>query len=760
MTQLTNTSERKSPFLSDKLAIRHRNKRMFIDRLVGRFMNIGGMGVVMAIMLIFFYLLYEVYPLLESVKINKQAEYSLAGVTESPALDFLIDEQGEVGLRYEKSGEVAVFNTIDGEVTNRLYLPIPAGRKITAFSSSGVNNLIAAFGLDDGSVVVVEPKFKTTYPNDIRKITASLTYPLGENPLQVGNTSESVNKLAVQSNESGTTIVVWQGDETLSVLRLALEESMLGDEPTVVEEKAQISHNLSELKFLLLDEEQRSLYLANTEGVLHKYSLSDLDEINRIEKTKIVAEGDRLTQLVFLNGYISLLAGDSKGEIAQWFAAKNENGKKRLTKIRSFNSLDGEIRSIAVEHFRKGFIASDSKGQMAIFHTTAQSNLLKETVYQGEFNHLVITPRARGVLLENNQGALQFWSVENEYPEVSWHSLWGEVWYESYDSPEYIWQSSSSSDDFEPKFSLTPVAFGTIKAAFYAMLFAVPLALFGAIYTAYFMAPALRQVVKPTIEIMEALPTVILGFLAGLWLAPVLEENLAGVFCLLIILPIGILFFSRLWGFFPKTIRYWVPEGWQPMLLLPVVFFVGWFAFELGGPVEVLLFGGDIKHWLSVDMGIPFDQRNSIVVGVAMGFAVIPTIFSITEDAVFSVPKHLTLGSLALGATPWQTMIKVVILTASPGIFSAIMIGFGRAVGETMIVLMATGNTPIMDFSIFQGMRTLAANIAVEVPEAEVASTHYRILFLAALVLFAFTFIFNTLAELVRQRLRNKYSSL
>jgi phosphate transport system permease protein len=113
-----------------------------------------------------------------------------------------------------------------------------------------------------------------------------------------------------------------------------------------------------------------------------------------------------------------------------------------------------------------------------------------------------------------------------------------------------------------------------------------------------------------------------------------------------------------------------------------------------------------------------------------------------------------------LGATPWQTLSRVVILTASPGIFSAVMIGLGRAVGETMIVLMATGNTPVMDFSIFQGMRTLSANIAVEMPESEVDSTHYRVLFLAALVLFAFTFIFNTAAEVVRQRLRKKYSSL
>jgi phosphate transport system permease protein len=148
------------------------------------------------------------------------------------------------------------------------------------------------------------------------------------------------------------------------------------------------------------------------------------------------------------------------------------------------------------------------------------------------------------------------------------------------------------------------------------------------------------------------------------------------------------------------------------------------------------------------------------VVGIAMGFAVIPTIFSIAEDAIFSVPKHLSYGSLALGATPWQSLVGVVMPTASPGIFSALMIGMGRAVGETMIVLMATGNTPIMDANIFEGMRTLAANIAVEIGETEVASSHYRILFLAAFVLFMFTFFVNTIAEAVRQRLRLRYGNL
>ena len=214
------------------------------------------------------------------------------------------------------------------------------------------------------------------------------------------------------------------------------------------------------------------------------------------------------------------------------------------------------------------------------------------------------------------------------------------------------------------------------------------------------------------------------------------------------------------WTKLPAAIRHKIPEGSHSILLIPVVLFIGWLSFAMSESIELWVFDGNVRQYLTNELGMTFDQRNSLVVGIAMGFAVIPTIFSIAEDAVFSVPKHLSNGSLALGATQWQTLIRVVLLTASPGIFSAVMMGLGRAVGETMIVLMATGNTPIMDWSIFQGMRTLAANIAVEMPESEVGSSHYRILFLAAFVLFIFTFIFNTVAEFVRQQLREKYSSM
>jgi phosphate transport system permease protein len=474
----------------------------------------------------------------------------------------------------------------------------------------------------------------------------------------------------------------------------------------------------------------------------------------------VVAAGQKITSITFLNGDLSLLIGDSSGLVAQWSTVRDALNRSMLQKIRVFKVSGSSVLKLNTEQRRKGFMTMDADGNMGIYHSTAERELIKARVIESSPVAATLSPRANALLVQADTGSVHFWHVDNEYPEVSMQALWQEVWYESYSKPAYIWQSSSSSNDFEPKYSLTPLVFGTLKAAFYSMLFATPLALMGAIYTAYFMTPVMRMYVKPSIEMMGALPTVILGFLAGLWLAPLIENHLAGVFSLFMIIPLGVMLFAFSWQSMPEKFRHKVPEGWDAALLIPVILLSGWLAFAVSAPLESWCFNGSLRDWLKNEWGMAYDQRNSLVVGLAMGFAVIPTIFSIAEDAIFSVPKHLTVGSLALGATPWQTMTKVVLLTASPGIFSAVMIGLGRAVGETMIVLMATGNTPVMDLSIFQGMRTLAANIAVEMPEAEVNSTHYRVLFLAALVLFTFTFVVNTLAEVIRQRLRERYSSL
>ncbi|MCF7964910.1 MAG: ABC transporter permease subunit [Methylobacter tundripaludum] len=740
--------------------------RLVKDALARYGVVVGGLGVIVAIVLIFFYLLYVVYPLFISATAQPVSEYAVPEQALGNTLLLEMEEQNEVGARFTDSGHVVFFEVASGKTLLTQAVAIPEGVHITSFAQgSPINEGAVIYGLSDGRAVVVKHQYKVTYPDNVRVITPSLKYPLGEQPLVMDESGAALEKIAVKAGNDATTIVVKtadtpQGAGKIRLVNFQKEQSLFAEEAALTRTDSIFEQPAANIADILIDKEESNLYLISNDGQMGFFDISDKNSPAIRQQQNVVSAGQKITSVAFLNGDLSLMIGDSSGLVSQWSMVKDKLNRPAMQKIRSFKVSDKAVVAINAEQRRKGFMTTDADGIVGIYHSTAEREMVKERISGALPTAAVLSPRANAMLVQSADGKMHFWHIDNEHPEVSIRSLWQQVWYESYPKPDYIWQSSSANNDFEPKYSLTPLVFGTLKAAFYAMLVAIPLALMGAIYTAYFMAPKMRQYVKPSIEIMGALPTVILGFLAGLWLAPFMEEHLSGLFAMLMIIPVGVMLFAFAWQFIPKPIAHKLSEGWDAALLVPVILLSGWFAFKVSVPLETFLFHGTLRDWFKAEFGIGYDQRNALVVGVAMGFAVIPTIFSIAEDAIFSVPKHLTVGSLALGATPWQTMIRVVLLTASPGIFSAIMIGFGRAVGETMIVLMATGNTPVMDLSVFQGMRTLAANIAVEMPESEVGSTHYRVLFLAALVLFMFTFVFNTLAEVIRQRLREKYSSL
>ncbi len=744
----------------------HERWRLIKDATARYGVIAGGLGIIFAIALIFFYLLYVVYPLFISATAVPVAEYSVPESNLGKTVLLEIEEQNEVGARFTNEGQVIFFSVTTGKTIAIESVKVPQAVQIVSFSQgSPINEGAVIYGLSDGKVIIVKHQYKVTYPNNVKLITPSLSYPMGETPLVIDDTGVALEKIAVRIGDKSSTIVAKtasnnSGGSKIRLSHFEKEQSLFSDEATITRTDAIVDYPATTVKNILIDKEEQNLYLFTANGTLAVFNILDKSAPKLINEQILVSQGDTITSTAFLNGDLSIMVGDSSGIVTQWSKVRDQNNQFTLQKIRAFKVSDKAVVAINPEQRRKGFLTLDANNTLAIYHSTSEREMIKESIGSGMPVSSALSPRANTVLVESADAKLYSWSVDNKHPEVSIKSLWEEVWYESYAKPDYIWQSSSANSDFEPKYSLTPLVFGTLKAAFYAMLVAMPLALMGAIYTAYFMTPKMRQYVKPTIELMGALPTVILGFLAGLWLAPIIEEHLAGLFMLFLFVPLSVILFAFAWQFFPKSVLQNIPEGWESAILIPVIILSAWLAFTVSVPMEAYLFGGTLRDWFKNELGIGYDQRNALVVGIAMGFAVIPTIYSIAEDAIFSVPKHLTVGSLALGATTWQTMTKVVLLTASPGIFSAVMIGLGRAVGETMIVLMATGNTPVMDISIFQGLRTLAANIAVEMPESAVDSTHYRVLFLAALVLFTFTFVFNTLAEIIRQRLREKYSSL
>jgi phosphate transport system permease protein len=752
---------------SSQIQLRRKLRHAF-DNSARVLIAVGGISVIVAILLIFFYLFYEVAPLFRAAEMDELASYQLPEADDAPPLHLAIEEQSENAMRLSQSGEAHFFDLRSGEEIDHIAVDLPAGASVSSFSLASEESGVFGLGLDNGQVVVAQYGYRTSFvgPENRRVLTPIIEYPFGENPFDLTDGSP-VQTLSVSVDDDTMLIAAADDSDRLRIVEVSQQTGLFaafdtGGGGNFEIEEFDLDLLAPGLRNILIDGDQLWLYAITENGQLR---MLDLQAASRGQASGFTVDASlntgaaEVTQVTLLLGGISVLIANDQGEVSQWFPVRGEEGVS-LQKIRDFEALPAALVDISAEQRRKNFVTADAEGNVAIYNTTATRQVFAEKMLSTAIRQIAISPRGDALLVETGDRQFAAWEVHNEHPEVSWSAIWNQVWYEGYSEPDFIWQSSASANDFEPKYSLVPLSFGTLKAAFYAMLLAAPLAICGAIFTGYFMAPAMRRKVKPLIELMEALPTVVLGFLAGLWLAPFVEGNLLGIFSILVVLPLSILLASFAWTRLPQQIRHAVPDGWEAAILIPVLLLFGYLSFALAPLLETLFFNGDLRFYITNDLGVTYDQRNALVVGFAMGFAVIPTIFSIAEDAIFTVPKQLTYGSLALGATPWQSLHRVVLPTASPGIFSALMIGMGRAVGETMIVLMATGNTPIMDVNIFEGMRTLAANIAVEIPESEVDSTHYRILFLAALVLFMFTFTVNTVAEVVRQRLRSKYSTI
>ncbi|MFN0067134.1 MAG: phosphate ABC transporter permease subunit PstC [Limisphaerales bacterium] len=258
---------------------------------------------------------------------------------------------------------------------------------------------------------------------------------------------------------------------------------------------------------------------------------------------------------------------------------------------------------------------------------------------------------------------------------VAWRHLLLPHQWSDYDRPEFIWQPVSTIH----KYNIVPLFIGSLKTTLVALLFAVPLALAAAIYVSQLANPRLKEWLKPAIEMLSAVPTVVLGAFALLVVASLLQQ-----------------------------------------------------AF-----------------------GLEY-RLNALLAGLALGVASIPVVFSIAEDAITSVPRSYYQGALALGASKWRATWQIVVPAALPGLFAAVVLGFGRCLGETMIVLLASGNAAIVSASLVDPARTVTATIAAELGETVVGGHHYRMLFVLGTLLFAITFVSNLAGDLVMHRLKRR----
>lgn len=850
-----------------------RKSVLVVDRIANWTITIGGLLVILAVAGIMLFLLQVVVPLFAGARVDAVREYRVADLPPQLAMT-TADEYRTIGLALGRDGRLVGWHLQTGRPVEVPDFDL-RGIAATAFTRT-INRSNLAFGFADGTVrfgavtlpaEIMSPEavpagterlddrdvtdgrsiFSTIPGNQIRRISVVARL---EPPQQIAPAGTAI--IAMDYRRGGTAerpTVSFVTADANNVLRLSRAESRMN----IMTRQMRTAVTSAELPALpagtiitalLLTEQADMVIVGTAAGEIYRYDARDFNAPRLAERVRVMPTGEALTSLFFLIGEQSLIAAGASGTTDVFFrlpGGQDTADGLRMVRAHTLQRQPAATDTAAASQRGKMFITADIAGNVWLRHTTSNQVMLRlsKPSDTNRFAAVALTPRDDGIMAVLPDGRVTLWNIRAPHPETTLATIFGQVWYEGYDAPVFTWQSSSGTDQFEPKLSLVPLIFGTIKATLYAMMFALPVALLAAIYTSEFLHHRIRAVVKPAMEMMASLPSVVLGFVAALILAPFVENIVPAVIFALILLPLSFIAAAHLWQMLPRRIMLRNAGLTKLTLIFGCLFAAFWLASVLGPTFERAVFGGNVKAWLNGDIagavgfttfllfplsvllvvsvqgalrdridsvigtggrvriglatlvrwvvftlaslaiavalamfltGFGFDprggvvgtyvQRNTLIVGFAMGFAIIPIIYTISEDALNSVPEHLRSASLACGATAWQTATRIILPTAASGVFAAVMIGMGRAVGETMIVVMAAGNTPILDWNIFNGLRALSANIAVELPEAVRDGTLYRMLFLAALTLFIMTFVVNTVAEVVRLRFRRRAAAL
>jgi phosphate transport system permease protein len=736
------------------------------DRWMGRLIRFGGVGVVLAVFGMLAFLIFQVFPLFTGAKVAPVGTLNVPVA----AVAFGEDEYGDFPFVVQADGKVIFQRAKDGSKLLE-WSPSLGALRVTAVRSYPRTGLVF-FGLSDGSVQELRIAYRSTFDAAGKRtvepsVTALEPVAIGKPGVpcvEVWNAKGPQSRLLLVRQESA-------GKPLLTAVRVIERKGLGGKARITTSAPFVVAADATSVEQVLLPSTAESLIIVGKSGEVRTYAddganfsfLQSFVPFKESRDPAIASAG-----LIFGNVSVVFVCRSGEQQVWSMYPQLQPDGKslRRWGKIHDGETLAGAGEGIYAAEGNKCYL-SVAGGKLQLRNMTtgslrwegdAPSGTIRQVAFAGNYDRFTAL---------SADGKLHRWSIVDHHPESSWGAFFGKIWYEGATGPDYTWQSSAGSDEFEAKYSLVPLLYGTAKGTIFALLFALPIALTAAIYVSQFLRPEYRNVVKPVMEIMASLPSVVLGFLAGLWLAPLVDPRLISIFCAVGILAPAALFAGFLWSALPQPVRRQVKPGMEFLWLLPFLALCAYFAWQAGPAVEAAFFTvkdtasglpiADFREWWRQTTGETYDSRNSLVVGFVMGFAVIPIVFTIAEDSLSNVPNSLISGSLALGASRWQTVWSVVVPTAISGIVSGVMIGFGRAIGETMIVVMATGNTAVMEANPFSGMRTLSANIAVELPEAAAGHTHYRALFLGACCLFLLTFVINTLAEILRQRLRERY---
>ena len=574
-----------------------------MDRAAVYFITLGGLAVVVAVLGILVFIASEALPLFRSATLELRGELRIPtalGVAEARTLRAVgVDEYRKYLYTVEPSGVIAFYRLDTAQLWTSVQVPGRGDATVTSSSRSVLDHFLAA-GLSDGRVSLVQVRYLPQYKGDALRDVSSEVRPRGlvvldpqARPVTQVSYIEQEGQKFVAGQVADNEIGYWWTDSAGVEQRATL--------------RTQPSHRVTQVRI-----GRNGALLAGTDvGLVYHWEINEVPELTDMSPVSSSA----ITAIEWMLGGNSWVAGAEDGTVSGWLRATVENGETAMVRAHTFESQAAPVVALGLSGRERSFATVGRDGGIVLRHQTSE-RVLARLPPSGAVSAVLITPKA-DELLTLEAGSLQRYALTNPHPEISWKTLFGKVWYEGYAQPEYVWQSTGATDDIEPKFSLVPLIFGTIKGTLYAMLFAVPLAVLAALYTSQFADPGLRAKIKPTVEIMAALPSVVIGFLAGLYLASVVERNLIAVVLMLPLMPLfgtsGVL----LWQLLPRTLTARIKPGTEIVLIVPLLLLAGWVATVIGPTVEGWVFGGDLRLWLKNAWGLTYDQRNCLVVGIA-----------------------------------------------------------------------------------------------------------------------------------------------
>ncbi len=580
-----------------------------LDRGATGVITLGGVFIILNVLFIFVFIFAEAFPLFRPAGGQRLSTLRLTAAPTVPAggvgapagpatlpLAFGVDEHQMYLYTVSSDPKLVFYRLPGGGLQQELPIPSLAGATLTAAARSLLGNQLAV-GTSDGRLGLLRVRFRPVFQEQtLRDLDLGLA---DAGVVELDAKRRPIRELSLQEADGETLVVAVVGDEELAVAHLTPGED--SNPPTASLETLR-THAGDAITHVCAGR-SNTVVAGTRNGKLYHWEVGSGDATRL---TDLVEVGPApLSALAWSLGGSTVIVGDTEGRVSAWFRARpSAEAGLTLVKAHEFESQGSAIRSIGPSTRERSFVTGAADGSLVLRHLTSERTLLRFPATGNAAASALLTPRADGILAWRADGTLDRYSVRDPHPEFSWRAMFGRVWYEGYPGPSYVWQSTGATDDFEPKLSLVPLVFGTIKATFYALVFAVPLAVMAALYTSQFMHPRVKARVKPTVEIMAALPSVVIGFIAGLWLAARVEAALVPVLLMTAFLPLfgtaGVL----VWGRLPRGLRRRLRPGTEILVILPLLLLGGWAALWAGPWVEGTFFAGDARHWLSETLGL------------------------------------------------------------------------------------------------------------------------------------------------------------